>query len=98
LAGPLFFITGFMTRHEEAWIIEPVIDVSFNDLIHIAANTCDQPDIQMRKRQIEYVADAAANDYGDIVLFEDPQSLLEGKIIKIEFLSRDDPIIFKINQ
>jgi len=87
-----------MARHEETRLIETAVDVSFYDLIHIAANTCDPPDVQIRERRIEHVADAPANDHGDIVLFENPQSLLKGKIIKIEFLSRDDPIIFKINQ
>ena len=53
LEALLFFITGFMTRHEETWIIETAVDESFYDFIHSAANACDQPDIRMRKRRIE---------------------------------------------
>jgi hypothetical protein len=34
-----------MARHEKARIIEPVVNVRFDDFIHIAANTADQPDV-----------------------------------------------------
>ena len=47
---------------------------------------------------MEYITDAPANDDGNIVLCENLKSLLEGKIIKIEFRSLDDPIIIEINQ
>jgi len=42
--GPLFAVTGFIARHEKARIIEAAGNVSFDNLIHIAANTADQPD------------------------------------------------------
>jgi hypothetical protein len=45
LRGSLYFVTGFMSRHEEARIIEPAINVRFYNLIDIAANTADQPDV-----------------------------------------------------
>jgi hypothetical protein len=41
----LFFVTDFMARHEEARIIEPAVNVRFDNLIHVAANTADQPDV-----------------------------------------------------
>jgi hypothetical protein len=47
---------------------------------------------------MEDIADASANDNGNIVLCENLESLPEGKIIKIEFRSLDDPIILEINQ
>jgi hypothetical protein len=94
----IFFDTGFVSRHEEARIIEPAGDVRLYNFIHIAANTADQPDVGIRKKRMEDIADAPANNNGDIVLFKNLQPLPEGKIIKIELLSRDYPIIFKINQ
>lgn len=87
-----------MSRHEEARIIEPAINVRLYNLIDIAANTADQPDVWIRKNRMEDVADASANDNADIVLCENLQSLPKGKIVKIEFLCLDYPIILKIKQ
>jgi hypothetical protein len=87
-----------MARHEEARIIDPAFYISFHNLIHIAANTADQPDVLIQKNRMEDIADTSANDNGDIVLFKNLQSLPEGEIIKIEFLSGNYLIIFKINQ
>jgi hypothetical protein len=86
-----------MARHVEARIIDPAFYISFYNLIHIAANTADQLNVRIRKNRIEDIADTSANDNGDIVLFENLQSLPEGKIVKIEFLSGNYPIIFKSN-
>ena len=45
LERPLGFVTGFMARHEKGRIIEAAINMRFNDLIHIAANAANQPDV-----------------------------------------------------
>jgi len=47
---------------------------------------------------MEDIADPSANDLGDIVDQKTSQPLAKGKIIKIEFLSGDFPLIYKINQ
>jgi len=47
---------------------------------------------------MEDIADPSANDLGDIVDQKNSQPLAKGKIIKIEFLSGDFPLIYKINQ
>jgi hypothetical protein len=98
LRKSLFFVAGLMSRHEEARIIKPTVDVRFYNFIHIAANTADEPDVGIRKKRMEDIADAPANNNGHIALFKKLQALPEGKTIKIELLSRYYPIIFKVNQ
>ena len=87
-----------MPRHEEARIIKPAVDMRFYNFIYIAANTADEPDVGIRKKRMENIADAPANNNGHIALFKNLQALPEGKTIKIELLSRYYPIIFKVNQ
>ena len=45
LKRPLLFDTDFISRHEEKGVIEPAVDVSLYNLIHISADSADQPDV-----------------------------------------------------
>jgi len=98
LRKSLFFVPGLMSRHEEARIIKPAIDVRFYNFIHIAANTADEPDVGIRKKRMEDGTDTPANNQAHIALFKNLQAFPKGKIIKIKLLSRYYPIIIKVNQ
>jgi len=45
LKKPLFSVAGSIARHEETRIIEPAVNVRFDNLIYVAANTADQQDV-----------------------------------------------------
>ena len=94
----LLWVAGFIARHEEARIIEPVLNMRFDHLIDIAANTADELDVWVRKNRVKDIADAAANNDADSVFFKNLQPLVKGEMIKIEFFARKLQVIVKINQ
>ena len=98
LLESFLIVARFVARHKKARIFQPAVEVGFDNLVHISANAADQQEVWIRKNSMEDIADASANNDGDTIFYKNPQPLLEGKIIKIEFPLSDLPIVFRINQ